>query len=141
MKLAIGTDHRGFVLKQKIIAAFSTIMWIDVGAYDDIRSDYPIYARKACDQLSAHAVQGAVLLCGTGVGMSIVANRYPGIYAALAWSAEIARRAKEDDWVNCIVLPADYVTDEQAIAIVTAWLQAHSKPGIYQARIEMIDDI
>jgi ribose 5-phosphate isomerase B len=89
--------------------------------------------------LSGHAQQG-ILLCGTGVGMAITANRFPGVYAGLVWNEEIARLAKEDDKVNILVLPADFVSLDQLVAMVKAWQTAQFNEGRYAKRIAMIDE-
>lgn len=139
IKIAIGTDHRGFAHKEYLIKHCTEIEWIDVGAFDQERSDYPIFARRAVDLVLIHTVSCAVLLCGSGAGMAIAANRFSGIYAAVAWSSEVARAAKEDDAVNVLVIPADYVSQEEAQRIVVAWHKIPFKGGRYADRISMID--
>lgn len=143
MKIALGADHRGFVLKELLkkhtaIAGY-IIEWIDLGAHDSVRSDYPVYVDKVCDAMLNKSADLGVMLCGSGVGMSIAANRYPGIYAALAWNQEVARMSKEDDNANALVLPADFLSEVQVLAIVAAWLGAQFKGGRYQERLSMID--
>jgi ribose 5-phosphate isomerase B len=139
MKIAIGADHRGVILKQQIQALMSEIEWSDVGAYTTERSEYPHYAHAVCEKLLEKAVDAGVLLCGTGVGMAIAANRYAGIYAALVWNEELARRAKEEDWANILILPADYCFIEPSILMVRTWLKAQQKNGVYHERIIAID--
>lgn len=144
MKIALGSDHRGFALKEflktnKNLAGIS-IEWIDEGAFNAQRSDYPVFVHKACDAFVQGSVGAGVLLCGTGVGMSIAANRYPGVYAALAWNGQVARMSKEDDNANMLVLPADFISENEMIEIVSAWLGATFKGGRYQERLTMIDD-
>jgi ribose 5-phosphate isomerase B len=80
-----------------------------------------------------------VLLCGTGVGMAIAANRFKGIFAAVAWNEAVARASKEDDNANVLVLPADDLSEEQTLRIVSAWLGAHFKEGRYRERVAQID--
>jgi len=143
LKIGIGTDHRGFAYKEVVKLDVSwgdfAIEWHDVGAYSDERTDYPIYAHKAVQALQKKEIQYAVLLCGSGVGMAIAANRFPNIYAAVAWNSDVARAAKADDNVNVLCIPADYVTLEQTREIIQAWLAASFKGGRYQRRLEMID--
>lgn len=143
MKITLGTDHRGFVLKELLkkhtnIASLE-IEWVDCGAYDAIRSDYPIFVDKVCAAMNSKSVDYGILLCGSGIGMSIAANRHPGIYAALVWNQEVARVSKEDDNANVLVLPADFISEVEMLAIVTAWLGATFKGGRYQERLAMID--
>lgn len=143
--IAIGADHHGFALKKSLkevggMGGYS-VSWIDVGGYSDERSDYPEFAIKAIEAMKFGDADAAVLICGTGAGMAIAANRYHGIYAALAWDLTTARRAKEDDHANILVLPSDYIHDELAQDMVTAWLLAEFKQGRYAERIKMIDAI
>lgn len=144
LHLAIAADHRGFVLKQKLIEqqlfGDYMIVWHDCGASDSERSDYPLFAKKLCEQiLAGSGLDRGILLCGTGTGMAMAANRFKNIYAAVAWSEEIARRAREEDWSNVLVLPADYLDLGQSAKIITAWLHAEPKAGRYHARVAMLD--
>jgi ribose 5-phosphate isomerase B len=141
MKIAIGADHRGFLLKEQLKKQLPNIEWIDVGASTQERSDYPIFVRAACELMRSGRVEHAVLLCGSGVGMSIAANRYKGIFAALVWSAQLARMAKEDDNVNVLVFAADITPADEVIASINAWLQASFKGGQYAQRLAMIDSL
>jgi len=100
MKIAIGADHNGFAAKKYIQQQLPDIDWLDVGTFNEERTDYPIFAKKVSKAILNGEAQEGVLLCGTGVGMAIAANRFPGIYAGLAWNEEIARLSKEDDNVN-----------------------------------------
>ncbi len=145
IRVAIGADHKGYQLKESLkqltqICGITT-QWIDVGATSDDRSDYPVFAIKAVQVMKAGKADCAILMCSTGVGMAIAANRYPGIYAALAWSEEIAQLSKEDDNSNILVLPSDYVSEASARTMVCAWLSASFKKGRYAERIAMIDAI
>lgn len=139
MNIAIGADHRGYALKQAIQTELALITWHDMGTHSLERADYPLYAHAIVKELLTGKVAAGVLICGTGVGMSIAANRHTGIYAALVWSVEIARRAKEEDYANILVIPADYVTSAQAVEMIKAWLKAQHKEGRYKERIISID--
>lgn len=143
--IAIGADHRGFALKEQLQHQYRSdyymISWIDVGAYKDIRSDYPEFSIAVCQKMLSGQAQYGILLCGTGVGMAIAANRFATIYAAVAWNDEIARLSKEDDNSNILVIPADFVIYEQLVQMVTAWLLASFKNERYEKRLAMIDEI
>lgn len=141
MKISIGADHRGFQLKTKIIEHFDSFQWLDVGVYSEQRTDYPIYAKRVCEDLKNGVADRGILLCGSGVGICIAANRCAGIYAALCWNKEVARMAKEDDGANVLVLPADFISAQEAYDIVDVWLRAEFKGGLYQRRLEMIDEL
>src|SRR6516225_4635233 len=109
--LAIGADHRGYAYKEQLkkIQQFGScsVKWIDVGAKNAERSDYPIYAKAAVREMQSGAAQGAILICGSAVGMAIAANRFKGMYAAVVWEPIVARMAKEDDNANILSLSSD----------------------------------
>lgn len=143
MSIALGADHRGFACKEYLKSQQSlgslALQWLDTGTFSQERTDYPIYARTVVSAIIAGKAQLGILLCGSGAGMAIAANRTPGIYAAVAWNVDVARAMRADDHVNVLVLPTDYISQEQAVAIVTAWLTTPCKQGRYQARLDMID--
>jgi ribose 5-phosphate isomerase B len=139
MKIAIGTDHRGFAHKEYIKTQCTEYQWTDVGAYNAQRSDYPLYAQQVAELMLSGVVDYGVLLCSTGIGMAIAANRYPSIYAAVVWNEDVARQAKAEDNMNVLVLPSDCVFLEQSVAIIKAWLATSFKGGRYAERLGMID--
>lgn len=143
MKIAIGSDHRGFELKQYVQEKSNQfnqkISWFDVGCFSLERCDYPEPSRLVALEVQAKMVDAGILLCGSGVGVSIAANRFRGVYAALVWDEETARLAKEHDLANVLVLPADFISKEQALAMVKAWLDATFLEGRYRKRIDMVD--
>lgn len=143
MKIAIGSDHHGLMCKELLKKQCAGVhVWIDLGcAASSSACDYPVYAQAVVQAMASGTADAGVLLCGTGVGMSIAANRCPGIYAGLAWNEEIARLNKEHDNVNVLVLPADYVTPEQAVSMVNAWLAAQFLGGRHQERIDEIKNL
>ena len=138
-KIVIGADHRGFDLKQAIIEKFIEYEWIDIGANNKDKSDYPIYAKTLCDKVLKNEADCGILICGSGIGMSIAANRLQGLYAGICWNEVVARLAKEDDGVNVLVLPADLILFEDAFLIFKTWLDARFKEGRYKERLLMID--
>lgn len=140
MKIAIGADHRGAAQKTLIKEKIGIVEWIDVGCFvDQPRCEYPIYARLVCQQIQHGSAEYGILLCGSGVGMAVAANRFEGIYAALVWNTEVARLSKEHDNSNVLVIPSDFVSDTQLLTIVSVWLKAKFLGGKYKQRIEMID--
>jgi len=146
INIVIGADHRGFLhkeyLKQHLILDNCSITWHDVGAKNSERSDYPVYAKQVVEIMRAEGpAELGIMICGSGIGMAIVANRYSGIYAAVAWNTAVARFAAEHDKVNVLSIPADFVSQEEMVLIVHAWLAADFLGGRYQKRIDMIDKI
>lgn len=140
MKISIGADHRGFALKQKVIEHFREHQFVDAGTFTDERTDYPLYAKKVCADLLAGRAEAGILICASGVGMSIAANRHKKIYAALCWNREVAVAAKAHDGANVLVLPADFVSVDEALAMVKAWLETPFNGGRYAQRLCMMDE-
>ena len=141
MRISIGADHRGFALKSFLINYFKDCQWIDVGTNSQDRIDYPPFAQKVCHDVLEGRADCGIVICGSGIGVSIAANRFKGIYAALCWDPEVARHAREYDGANVLALPANFIETEIAIDIVNAWTCAEFKGGIYQKRLDMIEDI
>jgi ribose 5-phosphate isomerase B len=139
MKISIGADHRGFEFKQHIIKTITNIDWLDVGTNSDERTDYPIFAQKVVKTLQENTAQQGVLLCHTGIGMSIAANRFKGIYAALCWNKNIAIKAKEDDNANILVIPSGFINLQEIEEILFSWMNATFKEGKYQERLDLLD--
>lgn len=144
IKIAIGADHRGFALKEFFKknerADTSLVQWVDCGAFTDERSDYPLFAHEVCLKILRGDVELGILLCGTGAGMAMAANRYKKIYAAVAWNRSIAKRVREEDFCNVLVLPADCLKEEEAVSIVDAWLGATPRcEERYVLRREMLN--
>jgi ribose 5-phosphate isomerase B len=147
MKIFLGADHAGFELKTMLSEHLVHTGYDieDTGAKtlneDD---DYPRYAYTVASKLLGEEDGTAlgVLVCGSGQGMSMAANRVNGVRAALAWDEASARAAREDDNANVLVLPARFVTPETAAAMVDAWLGAEFKADPkYQRRLDELEEL
>lgn len=143
LKIAIGADHRGYeqksIIQHGVTLDTRRIDWIDVGCFNAERTDYPPFAYDVVMSIKSGRAELGILLCGTGAGMAIAANRFAKIYAALAWDVQTAIRAREEDNANVLVLPSDYISAELAIEMVDAWLNAKFLDNRYEKRVEMID--
>ena len=139
MYIAIGADHRGYAQKERIKKSLRDIEWLDVGAHNKKRSDYPVFGSAVAESVRDGDAQLGILLCGSGVGMAVVANRYRGIYAGVAWNNEVATHARRQDNVNILVIPSDFVSDTRAVAMVRAWLGTKFAGKRYADRLRMID--
>ncbi len=139
MKISIGADHRGFELKAHLVQSFSDHSWIDVGTSSTARVDYPIYAKQVCDNVRTGKADRGLLICGSGAGMAIAANRFNGIYAAVCWDVASAQIARQDDGINVLVLASDFINPTVADGIVRSWLETSFKAGRYQQRLAMVD--
>lgn len=140
MIIAIGADHRGFSIKELLKQHFSEYQFIDVGAYNDACSDYPLFAHQVAQLMQKNIAQKGILLCGTGIGMAIVANRYKGIYAGVMWNEKIAKESREDDNTNILVLPCDDVDCFAPVKITKIWLETEFNGERYAYRLALIDD-
>lgn len=139
MKISIGADHRGFELKSFIINHFKDYEWVDVGTFSTDRTDYPLYAQKVCKDVLSKNSELGIVICGSGVGVSIAANRFKGIYAALCWNSQVSAHAREYDGANVLALPVNFITYDEAVDIINAWVCASFKGGRYKQRLEMMD--
>ncbi len=141
MKIAIGSDHRGFALKNALMQSLNdgSVLWVDKGCHSDERCDYPLFAQTVAQQVQSSTVDAGILICGSGIGMSIAANRLKNVYAALVWNVEVASLSKEHDNANILILPADFVSEQEAVACVDAWRGASFLGGRHEERLSLID--
>lgn len=141
--IALGSDHGGFKLKEEIKKYLEElgIEYKDFGTYDEERTDYPIFAEKVAKAVQSKECEKGILICKSGAGMTITANKFKGIRAALAINEEMAKFSKLDDDVNIIVFPAQYISTSNAISATRTWIVTEFKMGRYQDRIQMIEKI
>ena len=140
MKISIGSDHRGYNLKESLKKRFNKIEWTDAGTNSPEKSsDFPVFASLVCQNVLKKTSELGLLICGSGIGMSIAANRNRRINAALCWNEEIAKQAREHNAANVLVLPADFVDSDLAAKITESWLKSEFKAGKYEKRLQMID--
>jgi len=112
---------------------------LDLGTHSAESTDYPDYAHEVANRVEHHAAGRGVLLCGTGLGMSYAANRHPGVRAAVAWSPEVARLAREHNDANVLILPARFVTPEDGVEILRTWLTTEFAGGRHSRRVAKIE--
>ena len=136
--IAIGSDHGGFELKSLIIQNFTDIDFKDYGTFSTDSVDYPEIAIPLSEDVAANKCERGILICRSGVGMDIMANKVKGIRAALCFNSKVAEMAKRHEDVNVITLPADYITNDEAINIVKAWLENNFDGDRHQRRIDKI---
>ncbi len=141
-RLALGTDHGGFQDKNDLVKKLSAEGYfvVDCGTYNTDSTDYPIYAGRVAELVSCGAVDFGIILCRSGIGMSIVANRYSGVRAALVTSPETAKLCRNHNNANVFV----YGSDHNAFAcaeLVSAFLQSEFEGGRHERRVGLIDDL
>jgi ribose 5-phosphate isomerase B len=145
MKIFLGADHAGFDLKNQLREhlAHQDYEIEDVGAMTlDDDDDYPKYAFALATKVIAEEDGRGILVCGSGQGMSIAANRVRGIRAGLAWNKDSAETAKTDDDCNVLVVPSRFVDTVAASEMADAWLKASfNKDPKYQRRLDEVEDI
>lgn len=141
MQLAIGSDHAGFALKQAVLAHLQAAGHEvrDFGTYSADSVDYPDFAHPVAAAVAAGEVVGGLLFCGSANGVCITANKHAGVRAAIAWLPELATLARQHNDANIICLPARYLTPEQGVGIVDAFLSTDFEGGRHQNRVSKIN--
>jgi ribose 5-phosphate isomerase B len=141
MRLGVGSDHAGFGLKEYVRTQLESEGHSveDFGCYDEESCDYPDYARKLCDAVTADLCERGVLICGTGLGMSYTANRYKGIRAALCLTPQMAEMARAHNDANVLVLGARVVDRSLVHDILQVWMDTPFEGGRHLRRIRKID--
>jgi ribose 5-phosphate isomerase B len=141
MKIAIGSDHAGFELKEVLIDYLKSkrVDVSDKGTYSSDRADYPDYGHAVANSVINKEVTFGILMCGSGNGINISANKHKGIRSALCWNSEIAALARQHNDANILVLPARYISKEEAFKCVDVFLTEKFEGGRHQDRINKID--
>lgn len=143
MLIAIGCDHGGIVLKPAIIDCLKKrgIEIQDFGTFDEKSVDYPDFALKVAEAVASKKADAGVLLCGTGIGIGIAANKVPDIRCALVNNEDMARLSKEHNNANVISMGGRITTPENAVKYVETWLDAEYQGGRHQNRLDKITAI
>ena len=143
MKLAIASDHGGFHLKNAILKFLKSrkIEYVDLGVASEDSVDYPDYASKVAGQLAKGEVDGGILVCGTGIGMAITANKFKGIRAAVVTDSYTAKMSKEHNNANVIALGGRVLDEAKATEAVRTWLDSKFEAGRHERRLQKIAEI
>src|SRR5213080_1772199 len=141
MKIAIAADHAGYEEKEQLKPVLDElgIQYEDLGTVSPESVDYPDYARKVGEEVAQGRVDQGLLVCGSGTGMAIAANKVPGVRAAVAWTEETARLARQHNDANVLSIGARTTPPEQIPAIVRAWLSADFEGGRHADRVKKIE--
>ena len=141
MKIALASDHGGYYLKEHLKCFLRTMeyKWEDYGTYNSEAVDYPDYGLKAAQSVAQGDCQAGILICGTGIGMSIVANKVKGIRASLCTNSYMAKCSKEHNHANILVLGARVLGNGLAEDIVKTWLSTETAGGRHQRRVDKIN--
>lgn len=143
MKVALASDHAGFDLKQGIASYLRDrgVEHLDLGCHSPEPVDYVDFGAKAMESMAAGECDRAILLCGTGIGMAIVANKFRGIRAAVCWDTSSAEVSRSHNNANCLALGGRVLTAAEAIPIVAVWLQTEFEGGRHGRRVAKIAEI
>src|SRR6266446_8150089 len=143
MKIALASDHAGFAEKERLKPLLTDLglQFEDLGTVSEASVDYPDYARKVAEEVAHGRVDQGLLVCGSGTGMAIAANKVPGVRAAVAWNEEIASLAREHNDANVLSLAARFTPFDELAKIVRAWFAAKFDGGRHARRVEKIREI
>ena len=141
--IALGSDHGGYKLKEEIKKYLDEIgiKYKDFGTTSEERCDYPEFAEAVAKSVQKKECEQGILVCGTGFGVSIVANKFKGIRCASCWNEEVAKLLKGHNNANVIALPGRFLTVSQAIVILRAWIASEFQAGRHTERLQMIEEI
>lgn len=143
MRTAIGCDHAGVALKNELTPLLEElhVEWEDYGTKEEVSVDYPDFGEKVSDAVSSGKIERGILICGTGIGMSIVANKFPGVRAALCSEDYSAKMSRLHNDANILVLPGRVIDTETAKGIVKIWFTTEFEGGRHQKRLDKITAI
>jgi ribose 5-phosphate isomerase B len=141
MKIALASDHAGYAEKERLKPLLTDlgVEFEDLGTRSEASVDYPDYARKVAEQVAQGRVDQGLLVCGSGTGMAITANKVAGVRAAVAWSEETARLAREHNDANVLAIGARTTPAEKIPSIVRAWFGAEFQVGRHADRVKKIE--
>jgi ribose 5-phosphate isomerase B len=143
MRIALASDHAGYAEKERLKSLLTDlgIEFEDLGTLSEESVDYPDYARKVAEQVAQRQVEQGLLVCGSGTGMAITANKVPGVRAAVAWSEETARLARQHNDANVLAIGARTTPPDDIPKIVRAWFSTEFEGGRHTARVGKISDV
>lgn len=141
--IAIGSDHGGYKLKEEIKKYLDEkeIKYIDCGTVSEESVDYPDIAKEVAKKIQSKKCEEGILICRSGIGMCIVANKFKGIRCAKCDNEEEAKVSKTHNNSNVLALGADYINVSQAVCIVRAWIATKFEGGRHERRVKMIEEI
>jgi ribose 5-phosphate isomerase B len=140
MKIALGGDHAGFDLKKKVIEFLENLNHTvkDFGPYSDESCDYPDFVHPLAQAVEKKEFDLGIVICGSGNGVNMVANKYQGIRSGLCWDVELAEMTRLHNNANVLAIPARYITEEKGLAIVKAFVETEFEGGRHQRRVDKI---
>ena len=139
-KIALGADHAGFEEKEKIKKTLDElgVEYEDVGTFSTDSVDYPDFAQKVGEKVESGEAEQGILVCGSGIGIAIAANKMHGIRAAQAWNEETAKLARQHNNANVLSIGARVIPEQEIPKIIRAWFAADFEGGRHEKRVEKI---
>ena len=143
MRIALASDHAGYTEKERLKGVLSDlgVEFDDLGTGSEESVDYPDYARAVAERVADGRVEQGLLVCGSGTGMAITANKVPGVRAAVAWSEETARLARQHNNANVLAIGARTTPPADIPRIVRAWFATEFEGGRHAARVNKISEV
>lgn len=141
MKISIGSDHAGFLLKE-VLRQYLTEKGFEVkdfGAYSEERADYPDFGHAVANSITNKETERGVLICGSGIGISVAANKHKDIRAALCWKEEVASLSRQHNDANILALPARFISVEEAKKCIDVFFSTDFEGGRHAARVNKIN--
>jgi ribose 5-phosphate isomerase B len=140
--IPIASDHAGVEIKNRLMSELKKLGYnpVDLGSNDPKDpDDYPDFGHPVAREVSKGEAKRGILLCGSGIGMDIVANKHPGVRAALAWEPEIGALSRKHNNSNVLVLPARFMSDDTAVKTMKQWLDTKFEGGRHERRVNKIE--
>lgn len=139
--IPIASDHAGVALKARLVEELAALGYVpdDMGPVSDQSVDYPDFAHPLAERVAGGEVRRGVLLCGSGIGMEITANKHANVRAALAWEPEIGELSRRHNDANVLVLPARFIETDAAVETLRRWLDTPFEGGRHERRVEKIE--
>ena len=136
--IALGADHGGFALKEEIKTYLDSkgIEYKDFGTYSEESCDYPDFAHALGEAIDNGSLERGIGLCGSGEGISMTLNKHQSIRAALCWTPEIAKLSRQHNNSNVLCMPARFITNDEALAMLNVWLETEFEGGRHQRRLD-----
>ncbi|HYP53373.1 MAG TPA: ribose 5-phosphate isomerase B [Pyrinomonadaceae bacterium] len=143
MRIALASDHAGYAEKERLkdLLGELGVEFEDLGSVSEESVDYPDFARAVAERVASGAAEQGLLVCGSGTGMAIAANKVPGVRAAVAWSEETAQLARRHNDANVLAIGARTTPSEEIPKIVRAWFDARFEGGRHAGRVAKIAEI
>lgn len=138
MKIAIGSDHAGFPMKEVLVKYLKENNYevMDMGTNSEESTDYPDYAHPVAEAVESKKADLGVVICGSGNGITMTANKHQGIRAALCWNVEIAEMARLHNNANVLGLPGRYISEAEGLAMLKIFLETEFEGGRHQKRLD-----